>query len=450
MKRLFFLLSVLFVSCNTSDVITNPESLDQKLEDALIKASGNKGKTFYKFPDAGDLSGIPQDPRNPLTPEKVRLGQMLFHETALGRNPKLEAGTGTYSCASCHHAKAGFQAGIPQGIGEGGLGYGVHGEGRYQSTQYSDSEIDIQPIRTPSAMNMAYQTNILWNGQFGGTHLNLGTEANWTTETPKEKNKLGFEGVETQALAGRDVHRLIIDKMIIENTGNYKELYTAAFDAASLNDPVVLKNNGALAIAAYERSLLANESPFQLWLRGNTNALTDDEKEGAILFFGKAECSSCHNGPSLANMEFHALGMNDLHNGSYGDNQVVGITNDKPEHKGRGGFTGRDEDMFKFKVPQLYNLTDSPFFGHGASFNTVKDVILYKNAALAENAKVPVAKLDPAFKPLGLSETEIDQITAFIEKGLHDPNLDRYVPAAIPSGFAFPNNDAQSRIDLGF
>ncbi|MFB0908316.1 MAG: cytochrome-c peroxidase, partial [Spirosomataceae bacterium] len=67
---------------------------------------------------------------------------------------------------------------------------------------------------------------------------------------------------------------------------------------------------------------MSNQAPFQQYLRGNNSAMTPIQKEGAKLFFGKANCGSCHNGPSLATMEFYALGMNDLTNGSYGSNSV--------------------------------------------------------------------------------------------------------------------------------
>ncbi|MFN3380290.1 MAG: cytochrome-c peroxidase, partial [Runella zeae] len=178
--------------------------------------------------------------------------------------------------------------------------------------------------------------------------------------------------------------------------------------------------------------------------------LSESQKQGAILFFGKAGCYQCHNGPSLANMEFHALGMSNLTEGSYGRNAVVNAGSEKAEHKGRGGFTGKAADMHKFKVPQLYNLKDSPFYGHGASFTTIESVIAYKNAAVPQNKSVPSSQLAKEFKPLQLTEEEIRHLTSFIKEGLYDPNLKRYVPQALPSGLGFPNNDAQSRKDLGF
>lgn len=417
---------------------------DQKLIQLVETASKGKGLSFFMLPASDDFSAIPQDPRNPITPAKVALGKLLFHETALAVNPKSNKGLLTYSCASCHHAKAGFQACLPQGIGEGGIGFGHTGEGRIKNNEYIDQEIDVQPIRTPSALNSAFQTNILWNGQFGATGVNVGTEAAWTVGTPKEKNNLGYEGIETQAIAGLTVHRLKINNTFMMETPIYKQLFNEAFADLPISERISDITAG-LAIAAYERTLLANQAPFQRWLRGDYSALTPAQRRGATYFFGEANCVACHTGAALNDMQFYALGMSDLNNAG----NIYNINDNQPEHKGRGGFTGRAEDMYKFKVPQLYNLKDSPFYGHGASFSRIIDVIRYKNNAVAENGKVPKSQLSPKFYPLHLSEEAIQDISDFIENALYDPYLSRYVPEALPSDFCFPNNDATARKDLG-
>ncbi len=213
------------VGCKpTSDEPVSTD-IDKQLEQALLLASSNKGKEFYLLPNSTDYHKIPQDPRNPITVEKVALGQLLFHETGLSMNPTKSQSYQTYSCASCHHAKAGFQACVPQGIAEGGSGFGTTGETRQIAAGYKDTEVDVQPVRTPSAMNMAYQTNILWNGQFGATHLNANTQSAWTKGTPKEKNNLGFQGVETQAIAGQGVHHLGFNPNFLFNKPTYRDLY---------------------------------------------------------------------------------------------------------------------------------------------------------------------------------------------------------------------------------
>ncbi|MCB0521499.1 MAG: cytochrome c peroxidase [Saprospiraceae bacterium] len=436
-------IGLLFSACQKDEPVNNL-SLDSELEQALKDASGGAGKAGFRLPFSTEFSKIPQDPRNPITQQKINLGALLFHETGIALNPKHPEHAGMYSCASCHFASAGFQAGRHQGISDGGLGFGINGEGRVPDPLYDLKELDVQPVRSPSALNIAYQEAILWNGQFGAVGVNAGTEASWTAGTPKEVNHLGYQGTESQAIAAQDVHRLKMNDDVCEELG-YRNLFDAAFpdvDKAVRYD----REHAGLAIAAYERSILANQAPFQLWLNGNSNAMTAQEKEGAILFFGKANCASCHNGPSLANMEFYALGMKDLF-----ENQeaTYGTDANSNENQGRFSFTKREEDKFKFKVPQLYNLADSPFYGHGSSFHSVRDVVVYKNKAVKENPNVPDSQLAEQFKPLGLSESEIDAITTFIEHGLRDPNLLRYQPLSIRSGNCFPFNDPQSRVDLG-
>ncbi|PWK15461.1 cytochrome c peroxidase [Arcicella aurantiaca] len=173
-------------------------------------------------------------------------------------------------------------------------------------------------------------------GQFGATNVNVNTQSSWTKGTPKKNNFLGFEGIETQAIAGQDVHRLQVGKIFLDEIPQYREMFKKAFPTMNVNDNYQLKINAGLAIAAYERTLLATEAPFQQWLKGNSSAMTDAQKQGAILFFSKAECFLCHNSPSLSSMKFYAIGMADLKNGFYGNNKVVATPPTKAEHKGRG------------------------------------------------------------------------------------------------------------------
>lgn len=433
------MISLLFASCKSDEYIDN-DTLVAQLNETLEEASQGMGKDYFMLPKSDDLANIPQDPKNPLTAEKVRLGQMLFHETGLAKNPNKDESANTYSCASCHHADAGFQAGVPQGIGEGGSGFGRLGENRIPSQLYAIEDLDIQPIRTPSILNAAYQQVMLWNGQFGAVGLNEGTEASWTEETPKFVNHLGYEGVEIQAIAGFDVHRLQLDLDFIEEYG-YKEMFDEVFADIPVSERYTAETTG-LAIAAYERTVLANQSRFQKWLR-NEIKLTSTEKEGAILFFGKAECDNCHTGPALSSDAFHSIGMKDLNGfGVYGE-----ITDDA--RTGRGGFTKKPGDMYKFKVPQLYALQQSKFYGHGASMNSVRQMINYKNNGVVENNQIPMSQISPDFKPLNLTDRELQALTLFIEITLDDKYLDRYVPSSLPSGYCFPNNDVDSKTDLG-
>jgi cytochrome c peroxidase len=443
LPTLAFLAALAFAGCRKDDPVLPPTPLDEELKAQMLQhASGDLA--YYRMPASDDYGRIPQDPRNPLSAEKVALGRLLFHETGIAEMPKDKEGRNTYSCASCHFAAAGFQAGRVQGLGEGAEGIGLRGEGRQRIAHYALNDIDAQPIRSPSAMNGAYQIVTLWNGQFGARGPNIGTEYAWWADSPRSFNHLGYHGLETQAIAGMEVHGLLVDEDILDQYG-YKELFDQAFSDWPLDQRYTNETAG-LAIAAYERTLLANQAPFQRWLRGESEAMSEIEKAGALLFFGKAACVSCHTGPALNSMEFHALGMKDLFDCP---EEVFRTLTNAAEHLGRGGFTGRPEDLYKFKVPQLYNLKDSPFYGHGSSLRSLREVVAYKNAGQPENPRVTATQLAPEFKPLGLSEAEIDAITAFLENALYDPELSRYEPTSLLSGLCFPNNDPLSRLHLG-
>jgi len=445
--KLFYLWFFMLVACGTDELPSEATILDERLETLLLDASDNSDIHDFILPDENDFANIPQDEKNPLSEDKVKLGKLLYHETALGLNPRKSIGKHTYSCASCHFAEAGFQANRKQGIGEGGLGNDLFGLSRTMSPDYERDSIDVQPIRSPSVLNAAFQENMLWNGSFGAKGQNVGTEFLWGAGSPIVINHLGFSGIESQAIGGLKVHRLVTNPRLFDTT-EYKTLFEHSFPESEQEDLYGQVNVG-LAIAAYERTILANKAPFQRWLRGETNAMDNKMKQGAIVFFEKGNCSTCHAGPSLAMNEFHALGVNDLSGEDVVLIDTAVIDQIRAANLGRGGFTQKQEDNYAFKVPQLYNLKDSPFYGHGGSFNSIKSVIDYKNKAVKQNNKVPTESLSSLFTQLNLTETEVNDLVYFLEEGLYDPSLSRYVPTSIPSNFCFPNNDIQSVTEKG-
>ncbi|MFK7983997.1 MAG: hypothetical protein AB8G86_28735, partial [Saprospiraceae bacterium] len=96
-----------------------------------------------------------------------------------------------------------------------------------------------------------------------------------------------------------------------------------------------------------------------------------------------------------------------------------------------------------------YNVGDFPFYFHGSSKSTLKEVVEYFNDGIPENPNVPAEQIARQFKPLNLTDEQVADLTAFLETGLRDPNLQRYVPEEVLSGFCFPNNDVFSQIELG-
>jgi cytochrome c peroxidase len=420
------------------------------LLDLLTASSPTQSKDFYLLPDSDDFNNIPQDPLNPLTQAKVDAGKLIFHDPAFATEG-VALRAKTWSCATCHHARAGFKSGLVQGMGEGGEGFGLKGETRaWHDPETGTQDADVQPVTSPTVLNVAYQDVMLWNGALGNASngiINVGIDPDrlMTEGTPKEANREGLSGIETQAIAGTGVHRILGFPPELEDT-DYYQMLLDAFPEFSRDE---LNKASTRAIAAFERTVLANKAPFQQWLRGDETAMSAKEISGAEVFFGEGGCVACHQGPALSSpigatddQVFFAVGFSDLD-----VNEVIGeIANGV--RLGRGGLTGNSADNYKFKVPQLYNLADINVFGHGGSFNSVREVVEYKNAGVTQN-DASTANLDYRFVPLNLSSAQIDDLVEFLEVSLRDPDLMRYEPTSLPSGLCVINNDSTSRADLG-
>lgn len=443
MRKLYIfaaLVTVVLLACK-HDPLWNP--LDLELNTAVAGSSHSGSADYFILPESSDLAAIPQSPANPLTAAKVELGKMLFFESAFGVEAKHNSGISTFSCGSCHVPAAGFRPNRMQGIADGAYGFGHNGEGREKLQEYADQEIDAQGARPLSVLNVAFVTNSMWNGSFGSEGVNAGTEAMWGVFDPGTAiNHQHLGTLEGQNIEGLKTHRLLYNRDLVEFYG-YKGMFDEAFGDIP-EEQRYNRTTASFAISAYLRQLLCNEAPFQRWLKGDVDAMSDEQKRGALLFFGKAGCVRCHNEPNLGSMTFHALGVEDL----YENGGLKTDINDR-RNLGRGGFTGREEDMFRFRVPQLYNLGDSGPYFHGSSKQTLHEVMEYFNAGVPENPHVPQSQISAFFHPLNLSPSELNDLEAFIRDGLRDPNLQRFVPKKVLSGFCFPNNDEQSRRDIG-
>ncbi|PHI20192.1 hypothetical protein CEQ90_09320 [Lewinellaceae bacterium SD302] len=417
--------------------------IDIELERTLIRLSEDGSLDSYKLPDGSLLEAIPAGVGNPITAEKVRLGQMLFFETGLARDALQESMIGTYSCSSCHVPEAAFTPGSAQGIADGAEGFGTFGSGRQIADSYEEDQIDAQGARPLSMLGVAYVTNSMWAGRFGAYGDNAEVEEVWGVHDPTtEVNHLGLDGLEAQNIEGTIAHRLNVDEYVLDTLG-YRFYFDAAFGDWAPNARYG-REAMSFALSAYIRTLLPSEAPWQKWLKGEREAMTTTEKEGALLFFGKAGCYRCHNGPALNGNTFHSLGVNDLYD-------VGGLRTglDDTRNLGRGDFTRRPEDYYKFKVPQVYNTKDMPFYFHGSSHTSLESVLDYFNAGIPENERVPESQISDFFHPLNLTESELSDLKAFMAHGLYDPDLNRYVPEQVLSGNCFPNNDPISQTEIG-
>lgn len=426
---------LLIVSCAK----TVEPTLDEELKGIIAENARNGELEYFIFPESGDYKNLPnQDPANPITEEKIKLGQLLFFEPGLAQNPEYDVCYETYSCSSCHIPSRGFLPGRIQGIADGAVGFGNEGTRRILADGYQETEIDAQGTRPMTVMNVTYMTNTLWSGTFGANDKNIGTEHAW--EGLAEVNHTGYAGLEAQNIEGFDLHRLEINDRVLYDFG-YARLFDEAFPDVPEEDRYT-PETASFAMGSFLRSILTNEAPFQQYLKGQNNALTESQKRGAKLFFGKANCISCHNSPSFSNMQFFALGTADMY--EFGG---LNTHENDPRNLGRGMFTGREEDNYKFKVPQLYNLKDYMSFFHGSSKYSIEEVLDFKMQAVSENPHVSDELV--ALRPFRLSKQQKSDIIDFLANALHDPDMERYLPKYVLSGYCFPNNDNMSKDDMG-
>ena len=303
--------------------------------------------------------------------------------------------------------------------------------------------MDVQGLRPLSVLNVAFVENSTWNDRFGSSGVNIGTENRWLEAEGTDLNEEGLAALETQNIEGMDLHRMEITEEVLDGYG-YRKYFDEAFGDLPEEERYT-KRTASFAISAYLRALITNKAPFQEYLKGNKVALSEQEKRGALVFFSKGKCYQCHKNANLGANEFYALGVKDL----YETGRAFNTSEEDTRNLGRGEFTGKTEDMYKFRIPQLYNLGDADFYFHGSSKRTLREVVDYFNEGISENNKVPSSQIARQFRPLNLSKEQVEDLTAFLDNGLRDPELLRYKPDFVLSVNCFPNNDLFSQIELG-
>jgi cytochrome c peroxidase len=144
------------------------------------------------------------------------------------------------------------------------------------------------------------------------------------------------------------------------------------------------------ALASYVRSILSGDAPYDRYLAGDTNALTDEQRSGLKLFRGKAGCTSCHLGPNFTDGAFHNTGIG------------------WPD-EGRAAVTGSAADRGAFKTPGLREVARTPPYMHDGSLASLQDVIDYYDKGGNQNPN-----LDPEIRKLNLTQTEKAALVAFL------------------------------------
>lgn len=244
----------------------------------------------------------------PETPE--RLGELLFFDKILSADR-------TVACASCHKPDFAFADTVPLSRGVGGK---------------------LAARNTPTAMNVFAGLYFFWDGRAEA----LEQQATGPIENPSEMNLPITEAV----------RRLSKDPF-------YAKAFRKVFRAKPNRE------NLAKALAAFERTLETDDSPFDRYMNGDKTAMSAAAIRGKAIFLDKGKCFDCHFGPDFR-----------------GDDEFknIGLYNEKNlNDKGRYLVTGNKEDLGKFKVPGLRNVAITAPYMHNGLFQTLKQVIQYYN-----------------------------------------------------------------------
>jgi cytochrome c peroxidase/tRNA A-37 threonylcarbamoyl transferase component Bud32 len=305
------------------------------------------GETFTVVTPIG-LPPVEVPGDNLLTAEKVELGKQLFFDKRLSADNSV-------SCASCHDPAKGWSDGQPRSVG-------VQGQLGRRSA--------------PTLINVAYQKWLFWDGR--------------------------AHSLEHQALAPvYDPGEMAMPGQAeLEQKLNAIPGYRAQFQEVFGTD--VTAGNIAKAIAAFERTLVYGNTPFDRYEAGDKTALSPVAQRGRELFFNKAHCSACHAGPNLTDQAFHNIG--------------IGVDADEPD-LGRYSVHGQVGNKFAFKTPGLRGISRHPPYMHDGSLPTLEAVVDYY-----DKGGTPNDQLDEEIFPLHLTPDEKRDLVTFLEEGLVSPD----------------------------
>lgn len=338
------------MSCNNDPIVDPPTSGFEDL--TLIEYS----------PIAFEVDNLPQflplisPTDNPLTEEGIQLGRHLFYDPILSADS-------TMSCASCHSPELAFTDGLK-------LSFGIDGLPTARSSM--------------SLLNIGYNyRGLFWDGRVN----TLEEQALLPVE-----DEIELHNTWTQVVSDLQIHP------------EYPQMFRKAFGIDHTGE--ITKELAAKAIAQFERIIISGgNSKYNKVIFENTVAFTPQERLGFDLFIDDgdddtvdAECSHCHSGQLFMGDDFTNNGLDSTVNFS----NLLDL--------GRGGVTGFEVDMGKFKAPTLRNISLTGPYMHDGRFATLDEVIDHYNSGGA-----PSPNKDQNIRPLGLSENDKAALMVFLE-----------------------------------
>jgi cytochrome c peroxidase len=316
---------------------------------------------------------------DPKKDERVQLGRLLFFDPVL-------SGANDISCATCHHPDLGFADGRGLSMGKGGRGLGVERTGG-----------EAVPRGAPSIWNAAYNHMQFWDGR--APDLEQQAKGPITSEIEMAENP---------------------DALVKELKAipEYSQKFDAAFGGNSGSG--ITMDNVVKAVAAFERTLTANNSPFDRFVAGDRSALTAAQSRGFNLFrSGKTRCFECHGLPTFANRDFKIIGVPDL------DPQ-------KPDF-GRFDVTKGEGNKRAFKVPTLRNVALNPPYMHNGRFKTLEEVIDFYSKGGGPGLGFDTPHIDDKMRVYTITSEEQADLVAFLHSLTDESNLPDF-PDRVPSG----------------
>ena len=362
----------------------------------MVVAGTSSGVLAGENPPLAALGEPPIPVDNAQTPEKIELGMMLYFDARIG-------GDASVSCADCHQPKQGWGFNDPLSRGYPGV---IH----WRNSQ--------------TVINSAYLSNLFWTGSVG------------SLESQAPSAALG-------AVSGNGERDMVEARLAF--IPEYVERFNDVF-----GDDWPKVNNVWRAISAFERTLIHNNTPFDRYMRGEKDALDEQQVRGLALFEGKANCTACHNGPLLTDQKYYNLGLERaeewLDNGmaqvtfryeQYAKGTTEALYRDIKDDAGLYYITKEVADMGKFRTPPLrYTAYTAPYM-HNGKFFDFEEVVDFYNDGGGSNEFTDgtfASNKTPLLKPLNLTDEEKEDLVAFLESLSGDeikittPQLPAYAP----------------------
>ncbi|MDN3654928.1 cytochrome c peroxidase [Ferruginibacter paludis] len=358
------------------------------------------------FSDPGSVSALPLTvihPRqNPFTNEKAALGRLLFYDPIL-------SGDKDVSCASCHHPEFGYAENIDLSIGVGGVGL--------SSSRYFRHADIVPPTKrnSQSILNTAFN-GIDINGDYDPEKAPMFWDLRATSLEDQSLHPIRqFEEMRGTAVEEKEVLNTIISRL------GAIPVYRTLFKSVFGSDTSITSTNLAKAIACFERTLIANQSRFDLYMRGQSAALSSSEKEGFTLFMN-AGCARCHSGPMFSDFKVHIMGT--------------------PDADKRKDIDSGYHNSFAFRTPSLRNLRFTWPYMHSGKITNLEDVLTFYEDLRGKPLKtkyVQEEQLDSLAKQVRIEFKDIPRIVEFLNT-LNDAGYDHSIPESVPSKLAVGGN----------